>query len=582
MEELVIHSISGQEVGSEEVNAMGRGALMDDIVLAELLRLVPFDGTNVVRGILPHRYGRVNTPTVNATSTGVEVSPFRAVIGTRTAETDDATANWKDVRSRVFIGDPVEATFPLAIASNATGNPRWDLIYATVTVDSPANITRYVKNVDTSVVAPVSVAALINSSVVVGVVTGTAATTPAFPTTPADTVGPPATYAIVLAYVRVPAGYTTGGIIVGSNIVEAPSMYVQSTSTGVANMRPANGCNGYGTGLIGTAEMNAWSASGTRPPIWIQRSMNGVEGVHALIPSDVITGSVIDNTRDWRGRHFRAFIQVAAYFPGIDGQYLPTAGAGAATDSFARSAMVPLLDAGFVSTNFAPYTDGFTDQSVPIGGGLIYVPLNNYMRDGEKLNTVNVEWQVVNTHSAVPVAPTLQIVRMESPATGLTLSSGDITGVPFTGAGTVSAYDASNSVQTAIYTCNQNHIIDTTKYNYVARIVGESGSNAIADNRYFRMKLNLLDGTKAPSRAGINNYQTVGNSIAPNSSLTGAADFPVAFITPNTVNYLTAGVFGVYVDRNDGALKAFNSGIAPTADTQIFLWLEATGPVGPI
>lgn len=581
MEKTVTLQFSGQEVGSEEVNAMGEGGLMDDRLLAELLRIVPFDGTTTSRGIFPYRFGRDNGPTVGPDSTGVIVSPFRVFVGSRTAESDDAKANWQDLRSGVWVGSTTSLTHVVALSTNSSGNPRFDLIWAAFTIDNPNSVTRYIKDTTTKTVSPTAVSPIKTSGVVVGVSIGTPGATPAFPATPSDVAGPPATYYVPLAYVRVPTGYVSGGAIASSDVIEAAVMFLQSTSTGVSNMHPGNGCHGYGTGLIASADMDTWRSAGTKPAGWIQRSMIGVDAIHAVIPASTTTGSVIDNTRDWRGRHFKVAFQLGIYDTGA-GRYVPSEG-GATSIGSPTTISVPLLAAGFVASNYLPYFDGFQDQTAPLGGGGIWVPISQILQDRKTLVSVSIDWQVTGTHLAVPTAPKLSIIRSNvGAASGVTLNSGDTIGLPLTLAGTVGAYDASHVVQSFTYVCNRDNLINRAIYGYHAYVVGEDTTDAVAGNAYMRLNVTMKDTVKSPSRIGFNNFVQLANSIHPSSHLTGAGDFPVVVVTPDVLELMTSGVFGVYVDVADGALKVFNSSASPSGGAQFFLWLEATGPSGPL
>ncbi len=132
------HELDGQEVEQEDINLLGRtGGLADDRVLAELLRLAPFDGTNTAKAILPFALRAADSGTVvpNGATGSVRILPFRAIIGSRTSIATDPLAAWRDIRSSVYSQTTGSGALgaAAAFAPNTTTTPRWDLVYAAFT-----------------------------------------------------------------------------------------------------------------------------------------------------------------------------------------------------------------------------------------------------------------------------------------------------------------------------------------------------------------------------------------------------------------------------------------------------------------
>lgn len=316
-------AVDGQEFAIGDANALGVTAgLADDRLLAELLRLPNFDGTSVYKTILPYSQG-VLTPgasivlpgTVQPTGSAngsINVMPFRAVVGSRVTAASNPLAAWRDIRSSVSVGASALAqTF--ALSPNSSGNPRWDLVYASVTVDLPSGgQVRRVKNPSTgAITAPVETTYLANP-VTVTVLTGTPGATPSIPSLPDDSGG---VYNIAIAAVRVVNGFNSTHTVLTPDIRDQVAVSPgQSPTMGTTRMMPASGNNDQsGTYTSDTAGPGVWTASssGQRPGPFLPPSMVGVESRTAIV--DLFTtahpshssGSIVDASIDWRNRFVR-------------------------------------------------------------------------------------------------------------------------------------------------------------------------------------------------------------------------------------------------------------------------------------
>lgn len=104
----------------------------------------------------------------------------------------------------------------LVFASNATGDPRRDHVYARVYRDATVEATRVVKSPTTGVVSSQTLTVETQWLVEYGVVQGTPGVSPALETLPADGTN---SYYVSLADVTVPNGYTTGGSVSRTNVI---------------------------------------------------------------------------------------------------------------------------------------------------------------------------------------------------------------------------------------------------------------------------------------------------------------------------------------------------------------------------
>lgn len=296
----------------------GEGALADDSVLQELLRLAPYSGSAVAKCIVPHRIAGSNGALVQpAGGTGsVRVMPFRAVTGTATAISSTAgTAdlNWQDIRSRIFDTSSDNATIGALqpFGANSSGQPRWDLLYAQFQRDANnPNVTRNTRAPGTSQTAapvPKSVVPSLTQIVSLGVVPGTTAVTPTIPPLPADGLSANGPFYFPLAAILIPPGFTPTSIITTPQIfMQAPLVELSSIWSGRTS-RPASAiAEGLQTSLV-----NAWGASGAgtivRPPEALPCTMRGtvrrIFPLFANTPTPTIgDAGVVDLTIDWRKR----------------------------------------------------------------------------------------------------------------------------------------------------------------------------------------------------------------------------------------------------------------------------------------
>ena len=356
-------TLSGQELQAGDFNNVASEAShVDDYVLAELLRLAPEQGSNVVtRGVLS--FGTDGTAqgssfdssmnaVVRATLSAdgsVFIFPFRAVVGPRVDQTTAISLPTlpnpqlnalRDVRSAIYCPNNTSGFgFPkLALASNASGNPRWDLICALVSVDvNGVSTTRFVKPPSPSGASGVATSVIpqLITTVSIAVVNGTAAASPVFPAIPADTIG--TSYYIPLAYVRVPNGFGGSATVAVTDICDAtPALGLYSS----ARAMPANGQFKAGGVVIPTAVQQSWGATGTRPTAYAPPAIG--MGPTRFILLDLLSassanwshqnGSVVDNSTDWTLRWFKTIAysnNVGKFSSEHPPPALPTPGSGA-------------------------------------------------------------------------------------------------------------------------------------------------------------------------------------------------------------------------------------------------------------
>lgn len=303
---------NGQELQQGDVNTVGRvAALSGDIALQQVLALAPaLSAGSVKKAIVP--LWDPGPVTAAGPSGKIRIYPFLAVVGSRTDATTNAIA-WKDIRSQIFTSEDSLGTLykEYAIASNASGNPRWDLIYVTVSVDTDDTaVTRYVKTPPSLVATATSVAVTKSTKLTLNTATGTPGASPAKPAIPADS---GSNYNIPICYVRV--GNGTGGTSLYSmdEIQEAPSVVSLSHRTGTAICGPASGQ--YDPALPMLATRQPWPASSNRPRAYLPPSMQGMVGkIIALdlgsAPNTAASGDILDNTIDWRHRVFKWTVQL--------------------------------------------------------------------------------------------------------------------------------------------------------------------------------------------------------------------------------------------------------------------------------
>lgn len=296
---------NGQQVIQDDLNLLGEtSALADDRVFAELFRMAPFDGTTVRRGILPAGYSGSHSLALvapNGASASVVVNPFRSFVGSRATAAVGPVANWRDIRSTLAVGTTGLAQTK-SFAPNSSGNPRWDLVYAAVSVDADtATVERKVKDPDTSAITATNVVTRIATTVALGVVQGTAAASPNQPAPPADASG---TYYIPLAYVRIPNGFNATSTVLASDIATVAPCISLSRTTGASTLSiPDCAYN------LTAAQIQAWGATGTRPARFMPSTLQGAESLFVYLDLTNASSanwshastSVIDS-RNWRRR----------------------------------------------------------------------------------------------------------------------------------------------------------------------------------------------------------------------------------------------------------------------------------------
>lgn len=315
MEDRYQHTLNGQSVLQADLNVLGEtSSLADDRVFAELFRMAPYDGSTVRKGVIPYAHQESGaTPLVapNGATGSVLVNPFRAVVGSRTAVSTHAKANWRDVRSAIAIGGSTLGQV-VSFTANSSGNPRFDLVYAAVAVDAnTSSVTRKRKDPTTKVISTASVVTRLATTVSVGVQVGTPGASPAWPAVPSDAGG---VYYVPLAYVRIETGFGASSTVFPRQIANQAPVLSLSRAAGALAVSPAT--SQYT--LTGT-QQEGFGAGGNRPSVWMPPDMTG--GQSLLIALDLEDASsanwshqhngVVDS-RDWRNRLTRWSASVRA------------------------------------------------------------------------------------------------------------------------------------------------------------------------------------------------------------------------------------------------------------------------------
>ena len=330
-------SQNGQELQTGDVNNMGQAALMDDRVLAEVLRMLPNEGGSVSKLVLSYGVDAAGTEltdysdatvfTKQSADAKVYIAPFRAVVGSRTASSADGLKAWRDIRSGVCVAGKGVWSSSLAsslaiaqvIAANSSGNARWDVIYAIITPDTnQTSVARAVKSASTGTVTTPNTVVQLACQVSLGYTQGTAAASPAFPAIPTDSGG---NYYVALAYVLVPNGFNATSTVKPWMICPAaPAPIALSKGLGGCNAMPANQQNISGGQVVFSTSVSSWANNSTtsisgRPAAFLPPSMIGMETVWAAFDLSGTSssgwshqnGSFVDTSRDWRNRLFRVF-----------------------------------------------------------------------------------------------------------------------------------------------------------------------------------------------------------------------------------------------------------------------------------
>lgn len=305
----------GQEVIKSDMDMLGRvGARGDDLAMLDIFRPRPFDGATVFKAILPYGFAGDTAPvdglvTEGETGGTVRVMPFKAMVGSRTAESADAAANWNDLRGAYFIGDQNALDFDLAIPANASGNARIDLVYAAIAID--ANGLSGVRNVrdpfSGAKTPDVPVTLTLVQAVTVGLQAGTADPTPVVPSLPTDSGD---VFNIPIALLAVPNGWGGSSTLDKKRILLIAPTLPLSPTTGGRSMRPANSLYKVGGSYLTTARLAAWANTGVRPSAFVPSTSVGDEGL--AIDLDLqdassanwshVNGAVVDDSQDWGHR----------------------------------------------------------------------------------------------------------------------------------------------------------------------------------------------------------------------------------------------------------------------------------------
>lgn len=313
MEKKVQLVLDGQELTPTDVNDLGvNSALADDRVLAELLRLAPYNGGAYAKAIAPFAHsGTTNPATVQPGTGGVVVSPFRAVVGTRVASSSSGIDNWRDIRSVVFVGGAASLTLavPLDAETTGVGQGRWDLIYAEVTVDADTTTeARYKKDPTSKLVSAANIVTRVQTTIAIKVVKGTAAaySFAGFPLLPSDS---STVINIPLAYVGLANGFGPATVLAPNSIHDVAPLPACGTAFGLSSAGPPDGS----FSVTGTVQTRAFASTPAgRSQLYLPASMVGTQSL--FIPVDMQTGSaggwshqsgdVIDSS-DWRNRIFK-------------------------------------------------------------------------------------------------------------------------------------------------------------------------------------------------------------------------------------------------------------------------------------
>lgn len=390
MEKQFTITIDGQEIRDADWNLLGLSGLVDDKVFAEMFRFPGAGGdASIAKWIIPHLGWTVTAGipiqnwtdivAISGTNNGsVAVLPFRAVMGSRIGYLTDAKQNAQEVRTTIHnipAGQLSRSVGPFA--SNATGNPRIDLVYAAVTPDvASSTVSRKVKNPSTKVVTTQLVSVSKETTVTISIAAGTAAASPVPPAMPSDAAG---TYYIPLAYVRIPDGFSGTSTVAYSDIINIAPIPNLSPTTGANVTRPASsiskvGSLGYNSSLP-TAQLTAWAQSGAVPSwMWPAAVVGqttlylGVDNTNASSGNrSHNTGAIVDDSANWNNRIFDWTVWYAttgtpyAFAQGATGYVMPSCnqnGPTLSTDTAVPSCSVVGVGQSFVTE--ATYSHGLT------------------------------------------------------------------------------------------------------------------------------------------------------------------------------------------------------------------------------
>lgn len=302
MEKQYTHSVNGQGVYQSDLNLMAEdGALADDRVFAELFRIPP--NGSAARGVIPTAYsptGGTDTGIIAPSTGKVKIRPFRAFVASRTAEATDAKECWRGIRSGICVAaTALEQDVEIAVL-NASGTTaaRWDLVYAILTPDVSTTEQRKVKSPYTGSTSTQSVAVAKTTTVTVAIMPGSADGS-----LPVITGG--AGWSIPLAYIRVPANFTSSVVLTAANIWDVAPIISISEAVGASSCRPASINCERKSGKIGNEDFSL-DPTDDFPRMYLAPTMVGAQQrIMALDFSKVASGDVVDSSMDWRNRVFQ-------------------------------------------------------------------------------------------------------------------------------------------------------------------------------------------------------------------------------------------------------------------------------------
>jgi hypothetical protein len=389
-------TVNGQEVQQNDINAIAAAASAgDDQALLELLRPAPFVSGAPTKIVIPFGHSGDNVTATVVPGTGaVLIEPFKVVIGTRDIYTNIGTKNWSDVRTQYFVGNQA-LPFTQSISSlSGSNSARWDLIYASVTIDAQAaGITRFLKDPTTKNITNPTVVTQVNTAVTIGYLAGNAGITPVLPTLPADGAG---VYNVPLAYVAVQAPFTTNSTsVLSTSIMDAAPTPFIYRHLGLSAARPASALwsgsgensstnpGGPTSSALTSAAITAWAYNGNvsppaRPAFFMPESMSGMEVLWFYINTNSSVGTtqgsftVVDDTRNWKNRAFLCFAG--------------TTGEAIANETSAWAASVTPYVPAWVNTTtvFQPSntTSSMGQSFLNDGSGITVLPLTNLPNSG--------------------------------------------------------------------------------------------------------------------------------------------------------------------------------------------------------
>lgn len=314
METRYTHPANGAELRRQDLATVAdNAALADDHVIWELARTIPGSATpdKLIVPYAARTWAKLSGSSSNALVWGnsadgsIHVNPFRAILGSTVVIGTSAVEHMRGQRSGYYVNSTTNLYSTTALNANASGNPRWTLVYAAVTPDAIGDSTTIVvKDPTTEVVSSSTLVYNRKTTVAIGTVDGTAAASPTYPALPSDGAG---TYYIPLAYIYIPNGFNASSTVLRQHIYEVAPTMLPSSAAGGSNFAPADQQFAKG----GTVDdRQGGSSSTTRPGAYLPSTMIGEEKVLILLQLGYGTdshedGDYVDKSRDWRFRYFK-------------------------------------------------------------------------------------------------------------------------------------------------------------------------------------------------------------------------------------------------------------------------------------